>query len=309
MKLLPPTKLTNHLITLIEGSETQMTIVSPSARLGRQSQLATSLEKARKRGVSVTWYYNSESDDTRALRRVGATGVAVENLHCRLYYNQSQALITSMHPHRYTGSDTVDIGYLTETRAEYAEAVAFVDEHVLPAALPTPVPVPDLPPLTVVEPTDKPTDRIISRINGVLHDFIRAKVRQGVLREEQIHYTLKGVVIEDFHPSVALVIDVSRRYDRVTLQPRGRNKDKTATYGYLNFHKRVLEQTFGHGFTSGARLKRLKCRLPTKGRRLNGSGSLTTDYTGALTRALNAAFGPLRDGISSLMSPEYHLVG
>jgi hypothetical protein len=253
------------------------------------------------------WYYNSEREPQPKLARLGIEAVPVENLHCSIYLSERTAVATSLSLQQRAAAHLIDVGYRTDTAQEYQAALAFLRNHVLPAAVPE---VCSMPPLMVVSTTELPEDGVAAAVNALVHDRIRRRVSTGKLNEEQVHYMLRGVVLEDFVPHIALILDIRQRADRLILQPRGNEQQRTDTYGYLTYYREVLEQTLGGArIEVGQNTKRLICPLPTDHRRLRPDGTLSRAYTAAIAQLLNATFGPMRDGLQSLMAPEYHLVG
>lgn len=306
MKLLPPTRHATELLSLIAEAERTMTIVSPTARLSGRSNLASQLKAAKDRGVRIFWYHDADKEVGRTLRQIGIEAVAVEHLRCRLYFNDRQALLTSLSPQQQLATDAVSLGYLTGSASEFSEVTTFVTEYILPAALPAKATAP----MTIVSPPPPATAGLSGRVNTLVHERIRARIKSGELAEELVTFSLRGAIIEDYYPGIALVIDVGRRYDRLVLQPRGSKSIRTATFGYLGYYLPVLGQSLGAEWTLGHRMKRMHCRLPNGERQFVGKPqALSSAYVDRMDHALEIAFGPLRDELQSLMAPAYCLVG
>ncbi len=51
------------------------------------------------------------------------TPIEIENLHCKLYLNEKNAVVTSMNLHEYSDSSSIDIGYFITEKNHYQEQI------------------------------------------------------------------------------------------------------------------------------------------------------------------------------------------
>ena len=312
MLLVPPAELSGKIMTLIDQCQEKMVVISPYLRLLHWKKLTRRIAASRKRGVTYEWYYRSDQDYHREFRTLGVVGIPVEKLHAKIYYNESQALVTSMNLHQYSDDNSIDIGYLTETAAEHQEIMTFVDQfirpavvtvrectsrkHDLPRALSTTASLRE-----VISRPSSITDRrqslnLYDSISQIVRNYVDQLVTQGQLQAAQVSKR-RDVTVTDYSPGLDLTFDIRGSYDRFILQPTGRPyKLKRHRYDLLVTERSKLEQIMGSPFDLGNQMKRLKWDIPSE-QRVFDDGVLHKGYRHTVVRVLDRVFGPLHDAL------------
>ena len=208
--------------------------------------------------------------------------------------------------HKFSDDAVIDIAYLTDTPTEYAAVTDFVALHLEATAVPDAV---EELPLTVRYSEARKGKRIAGRVAEQLHTYTDELLRTGRLSDDQLRHTPRGIVVEDFHPGIALLLVARKGHEVVVLQPRGSRTARSVTLSYLSYYQQVFDTAVGYPFTPGKRGKRLRCVLPQDVRRLDAGGQLSTAYVDLLRTILDRCFGGLRDNLRAMLAHDYHLVG
>ena len=123
-------------LNLIREAQEQVILVSPYNAYWHH--LRIELEDAMQGGVEVFAIYRSKEDtkDVAWLAEKGATVVAVDNLHTKLYINESTALVGSMNLTEWSTKNSMEICVRIDEpeRSELVEYVNWLLEHGTPLA-------------------------------------------------------------------------------------------------------------------------------------------------------------------------------
>jgi hypothetical protein len=134
MKFIPPLEIASQLMTLIQEAESELVLVSPYINIRSWDKMKKCLSKAVERGVNVTFYVrNHNKQDVSDLIDIGIKPILIENLHAKLYYNETYGIVTSLNLYYYSDQNSIEIAYKTQGRTERAELVAFVNRYILNA--------------------------------------------------------------------------------------------------------------------------------------------------------------------------------
>ena len=323
MILIPPAELSGKVMTLIDQCRGRMVIISPYMQLRHWRKLAYRITTSQQRGVSYDCYYRSDQDYADELSRLNISGIPVHKLHAKIYYNQEQALVTSMNLYHYSDTFSIDIGYLTETPEEYAEIVKFVDCYIKPA---------------IVSPrntsshrganaggqvsTNRPLalqSKALPMLGGgqslpssshLIHqavsEYVERLVIGGVVCRDQVSQRGNTTTVSNYCEGVDLIVDIRRSYDRLLLRATGENyRAKRQRYQLLRSNLGALERVIGASLARGDEMKRLKWEVVTTNRSVS-NGRLNPDYIRTLTEHLDRAFGPLRGTLQKLPQAQDH---
>lgn len=147
MKIIHPNKVTGQLLDIIQEAEKELVIVSPYVNFSYWQKPVTAIKQAISRGVKVDFYIrNDPGRDTGQahVEKLGITPILVENLHAKIYYNDTDGIITSMNLLHSSDSNSIEIGSQVEAPAELAELRRIVHQFLAHYKAPL-VPAPVLP--------------------------------------------------------------------------------------------------------------------------------------------------------------------
>jgi PLD-like domain len=135
VQLLPPYRISGELQAIVQEAKAYVVLVSPYVKLHHWRGLADALSAAIKRGVKVELFTRQTGDnldDWQYLENLGLRPRAVQDLHAKLYFNETSGLVTSMNMLGSSHSNSLEIGYKTETPAEVEQLRAFIKDYVMP---------------------------------------------------------------------------------------------------------------------------------------------------------------------------------
>ena len=102
MELIQPAEISGKIMTLIDQAKEQLIIVSLYNKFTYWKKLTQRIDKAKQRGVKIKWYIRKNvENNVEQIRQIGIEPIEIENLHCKLYLNEQNAVVTSMNLHEY----------------------------------------------------------------------------------------------------------------------------------------------------------------------------------------------------------------
>lgn len=131
MQIVKPREITGKILTLVEEAEEQLIIVSPYVDVSKWLKVTQALERARNRGVTITFYLRE--DQRRRVSQLSqfATRIRlVDRLHAKLYLNEKSAVFTSFNLILASDEKSTDLGIYTENQSLLEEFRDFVAKYL-----------------------------------------------------------------------------------------------------------------------------------------------------------------------------------
>lgn len=133
MKLLQPAALSGEILTLLDEADNRLIIVSPYVKIEKWFKLKKKLESAIKRNIQIEFYIREDNNSFESFEQVRILGIqpiGIPDLHTKLYMNEKNAIVTSMNLLLNSDTNSLDIGYKTETEKEYAELLEYYNRYI-----------------------------------------------------------------------------------------------------------------------------------------------------------------------------------
>ena len=124
---------TARIITLLEESDERVIIVSPYMKISKWYKLIQKINELKTRGIRTEIYVRDDPDNTSTYRDLDHLTLQFEkipNLHSKLYMNERYGIVTSMNLLLSSEINSLEIGYVTETRAEYKDLLQFYHKYI-----------------------------------------------------------------------------------------------------------------------------------------------------------------------------------
>jgi hypothetical protein len=130
MKILNPSENITSIISLIENAKKFVVIVSPYNDLTGWDKLKNAINNASKKKIDVS-YYVREGEGTKGIEGLNVKILEVPWLHVKMFFNESQALISSGN---LTNRPDINWVYILNNKEEYKELIDYFELYIKPLA-------------------------------------------------------------------------------------------------------------------------------------------------------------------------------
>jgi len=131
MKLIKPKQISGEIMTLIDESDEFVVIVSPFVQLQNWTKLRKTLCDLRKRNIPIEFYFRKGNKEAeQEISSLQLEPIPVEKLHCKIFMNEKQGIVSSMNLYQFSDMHSLDIAYKTETKKEYKELLGFYKRYL-----------------------------------------------------------------------------------------------------------------------------------------------------------------------------------
>ena len=130
MKLVNPTESINTIISVIENAKEFVILVSPYTDLNGWENLKNAINNASAKGVEIR-YYVREEEGVPGTEKLNVTLFEVPNLHSKMFFSESEAVIGSAHL-KY--NEDINWTYILDKQSEYDEMKSFFEKNIKPVA-------------------------------------------------------------------------------------------------------------------------------------------------------------------------------
>jgi hypothetical protein len=136
MKIINPTKISGKIMNLFDESNKFVVIISPNYKFSYWKKLNRILDNAKRRDVQFYFFVRAgELESISEIRKIGYEPYLIENLRAKIYFNEGQAIISSINLNESSDSNSLDIAMQTETAAEYNEVIYFYEKFITSKAV------------------------------------------------------------------------------------------------------------------------------------------------------------------------------
>ncbi|MBS1571454.1 MAG: hypothetical protein JST62_03525 [Bacteroidetes bacterium] len=244
MEIIMPAEISGKIMTLIDSATEKIIIISPYNKINNWTKLKKRIAEAKNRGILIEWFVRANVPDNNELRKIGVTPIEVENLHCKIYMNESQAVVTSMNLHEFSDSNSIDIGYSINIEKDYAELTKFVNTYVRKG------------PIKAIEKIETSLPQIPQ------YDLVCwLKNMYPQYSEKIVEYSNNygGCLdINDFKKNYTLKFEAMASYFRIDLRIEYRSPQKKIIFDQLREQALFLNNSIGNEIVFGSEMKRLK---------------------------------------------------
>ncbi|MCF6131107.1 TrmB family transcriptional regulator sugar-binding domain-containing protein [Flavobacterium wongokense] len=132
MEFIAPLEISSKIMTLIEQADKELIIVSPYVDVSKWEKMRKCLERAVKRGVKIKFIARKNAkQDLSFLTSINIRPILIDDLHAKFYVNENYGIVTSQNMVHYSDVNSIDIGYITETKDEKKELIHFANNYIL----------------------------------------------------------------------------------------------------------------------------------------------------------------------------------
>ncbi len=130
MKLVKPTESIDTIISVIENAKEFVVLVSPYTDLNGWENLKNAINNASAKGVEIR-YYVREEEGVPGTEELDVTLFEVPNLHSKMFFSESSAVIGSAHL-KY--NEDINWTYILD-KHEYDEMKSFFEKNIQPVGI------------------------------------------------------------------------------------------------------------------------------------------------------------------------------
>jgi len=133
MKIIKPNLISGEIMDLITSAKKKVIIITPYHEITGWDKLINKIKKAQSRGIYFIWYsrkgikqkYPNELRDLFNIKPI-----LIDDLHAKIYFNETSAVITSMNLCKTSDEKSTDIGHLTQNQDEFKDILSFYENYI-----------------------------------------------------------------------------------------------------------------------------------------------------------------------------------
>jgi hypothetical protein len=130
MPILNPLENISSIISLVENAKKFVVIVSPYSNLTGWDKLKNAINNASQKNIEVS-YYVREGEGSKGIEELNVKVYEVPMLHSKMFFNESEAIITSFH---LMNNPDINWAFLLNNPEEYKELINFFEQYIKPLA-------------------------------------------------------------------------------------------------------------------------------------------------------------------------------
>lgn len=131
MKLIKPSQVSGEILTLFEEADEKVVIVSPYCKIQKWYRLLNKIKSLQDRNIEIEFYVREgEFETIKEIEQLGIDPITIKNLHCKLYLNEKEAIISSMNLLLSSEINSLEIAYKTTNKTEYDELMDFYNRYI-----------------------------------------------------------------------------------------------------------------------------------------------------------------------------------
>jgi hypothetical protein len=133
MRIIRPAEISGTIMSLFEEATERVVVVSPYYNFSNWKKFNSILQRTINRNVRLEFYVRKdEPASIRQVKNLGFVPIEIERLHAKLYFNEKEAVISSMNLNQSSDESSLDIGLVTETEQEYTDVIKFFERFIAP---------------------------------------------------------------------------------------------------------------------------------------------------------------------------------
>lgn len=133
MKIIKPDSISGEIMDLITSAKKQIVIITPYHEITGWDKLINKIKKAQAKDINIIWYSRNRvkqkyPDELWKLFKIKP--FLIDDLHAKIYFNEANAVVTSLNLCKISDEKSTDIGHLTQNPEEYNDIYAFYENYI-----------------------------------------------------------------------------------------------------------------------------------------------------------------------------------
>ena len=133
MKLIKPSEISARILTLLEESDERVVIVSPYMKISKWYKFMNKVNELKTNRIHIEIYVRDDPNNAATYRDLDQMALQynkIPHLHSKLYLNERYGIVTSMNLLLSSEINSPEIGYATETWADYNDLLGFYHRYI-----------------------------------------------------------------------------------------------------------------------------------------------------------------------------------
>jgi sugar-specific transcriptional regulator TrmB len=131
MKIINPNEIGTKISTLVSEANKKVIIVSPFISISHWKKMLVNLERAINRGVLISIYYREiKIEDQFVLEKMGIKLFHVDGLHTKLYFNDENAIVSSMNLYEYSDLNSIELAIDYSDPEDYKRLFEYFEKYI-----------------------------------------------------------------------------------------------------------------------------------------------------------------------------------
>jgi len=133
MELIKPSEISARILTLLDESDERVILVSPYMKISKWYKFINKVNRLITRDITLEIYVRDDPDNTATYRDLDQLELRYKklpHLHSKLYLNEKYGIVSSMNLLLSSEINSLEIGYVTETWAEYEDLLNFYHRYI-----------------------------------------------------------------------------------------------------------------------------------------------------------------------------------
>lgn len=135
MKLITPNVISGEIFKIIDEANEVLVLVSPYIKISGWPKLTNRLKAVIERGIDIKAYVRDGQKNLNSideLQQLGITPYLIPNLHAKLYFNEKDAITTSMNLLKSSDQYSLEVGHKVQADEEYEDIVNYYKKYIAP---------------------------------------------------------------------------------------------------------------------------------------------------------------------------------
>lgn len=133
MKLINPSEISGKILTLLEESDERVIIVSPYMKISKWYRLLNKLNDLKEKSIPIEIFIRDDPRNEETYQDLDQLELEYQkilHLHSKLYLNEKHGIVSSMNLLLSSEINSLEIGYLTETKQEHEELIRYHHRYI-----------------------------------------------------------------------------------------------------------------------------------------------------------------------------------
>ena len=133
MKLINPSEISGKILTLLDESDKFAILVSPYFKISKWFRLTKKIEQLKSRNIPLYVFARAGENNKDTFYELNQNNIdfqVIPDLHCKLYLNEKNGIVTSLNLLLNSEINALEIGYITESEEELNELLNFCKRYL-----------------------------------------------------------------------------------------------------------------------------------------------------------------------------------